>query len=476
VHPNLWPDVSSDADLSDHQKQTIARVTSGRVGILTGSPGTGKSFSAAAIVRRVVDQYGENAIRIAAPTGKAAVRMTQAMKNFGIGLQATTMHRLLEIGRAGHDGDGWDFQRNRDNPLCEKFFVIDEFSMVDTSLAADFFDALADGSHVLILGDTYQLPPVGHGAPLRDLIEAGVPAGELTEVRRNAGMIVHGCLRIKNGESFDVAEKYVPELGHNLRHFDVPNAERALEVLDGILTTMKAFDPVWATQVIVGTNTKSDVARVAVNRRLKGLLNPHGKEWPGGGNPFRVSDKIICLKNTTLGVVEFVGDPDINGVEASVHYQPARDEFGQPEQEFVANGEIGRVVAIGDKVTIARMSEADVLVRIPVKKKSQADDDGDDADDSGERVSFDHAYAVTCHRMQGSESPCVIVMADQAAGRVADRSWWYTAVSRAKQLCVIIGPKAVIDRQRVRHGIVKRKTFLVEELKRLQSTAREATE
>jgi exodeoxyribonuclease-5/exodeoxyribonuclease V alpha subunit len=137
------------------------------------------------------------------------VRASQALTLAGVDVQASTIHRTLGVMEAGYGGDQWGFQHNAKNPLPFRFVVVDESSMIDTSLMADLLDACGPGTHVLFVGDPYQLPPVGHGAPLRDMIDAGeafVSRGELTQVRRNAGQIVHACARIKNGESFEVCD------------------------------------------------------------------------------------------------------------------------------------------------------------------------------------------------------------------------------------------------------------------------------
>ena len=115
------------------------------------------------------------------------------MNGYDLPLEATTIHRLLGVSRNGHDKKGWGFIHNAANPLPYRFVFVDEVSMLDVDLAANLFAACQPGTHILLIGDTGQLPPVGHGAPLRDLIAAGVGCGELTEIWRNAGDIVKGC-------------------------------------------------------------------------------------------------------------------------------------------------------------------------------------------------------------------------------------------------------------------------------------------
>lgn len=567
--PGLWPadrvPVSvEDGDRlpSDHQAERLKRATAGAAGMLLGGPGTGKSHVTGYLLREVIAEHGPDAVCVACPTGKAAVRATQALKAAGLdGLQAKTIHSTLGIGRNGHDGDGWGFVHGPGNPLPFRFVVIDEVSMLDTGLMADLLDALSPpavipyrpalpervfeagetlpprcrrcrrelynpeswaigygpdcarlvdpslyapvepevagervvvpavpeqpevvipGTQLLLIGDPGQLPPVGHGAPLRDLIEAGVPHGELTQVRRNAGQIVHACARIRNGESFDTTPPGGIDLQasppRNLLLLETSSEAKTAEVLTALLAGSKRehlgpFDPVWQTQVIVARNTKGSLSRTKLNDVLHPLLNPDGYAAPP--NPFKVGDKIICLRNSWMVRVEPVGRFHDAYAEAmardAANYNPVMipDPHGypskDPEEVYVANGEIGRVVAVGKSLTVARFSEGDSLVKIPMGKQKDPDEESGDDKGEGERgrgCNFDHAYAITVHRAQGSEWPCIVVVADQDAGLIAGCEWWYTAVSRASKLCVLVGPRAVIDKQRLKKTLVRRKTFL----------------
>jgi len=466
---SLWPtdripvsQVDGDKLPSEHQVERLKRATRMPVGLLLGGPGTGKSHITAYLLREVIAEHGQSSIVACSPTGKASVRMTQAFSLAGIDLAARTIHGTLEIGRNGHDGDGWDFTRNRSNPLDAKFIVADEESMADCDMMADLLDAVPNGGHILLIGDPYQLPPVGHGAPLRDLIAAGVPHGELTEVRRNAGQIVHACVRIKNGESFEVADKIDLDAlpPKNLKLIEAKDEKAATDALIDTLKRMTKFNPVWQTQVIVARNKAGDLSRKVLNEKLQPLLNPDG--FGVAGNPFKIGDKIICTRNSKMHRVEHIyhGGPNADTLAMdAVNYDVVRDFDNNPEEVYVANGEIGRVVAVAAKLTIARFSEGDYLVKIPMGKQKDDDEEGGE-ESSGRGCNFDHAYAVTCHKMQGSESPCVIIMADPQGGMIADRSWWYTAISRAAKLCIIIGQKSVVDKQRLKQSLVRRKTFL----------------
>ncbi len=428
--------------LSDHQSEQWHYASARPFGLLTGTPGTGKTYTVGTVVRELVDRIGDRAIAICAPTGKAAVRLGESLRRVGVNIQPRTIHSLLEIGRNGHDGEGWGFQRNENNPLDERVVIGDEMSMCDTDLAASLFRACAPGTHVLLVGDPYQLPPVGHGAPLRDLIAAGVPRGHLTEIQRNAGLIVKACAAIKDGKQFDTCALYNPDRGDNLKHIEAAEPEQQLLALEQIhrqFSKSQMFDGLFKSQVIVPTNKSGDLGRREVNRRMQALLNPGGKSAPP--NVFRRNDKIICLKNGWHQQID-----------------------GSPEA-YVANGEIGIVRDVEPRVTIARFNSPDRSIRIPMAK--QREDDSEDGDGAG--CDFDLGYAITAHKSQGSEWPCVIVLADPSPGarRVCTREWIYTAISRASQLCITIGRLGVLQQMTARVSLEKRKTFLVEELGRV---------
>lgn len=472
-HPSLWPTdltvstTEGDGLPSEHQREQILAATRGAVGCFVGGPGTGKTHSLASLLKQALTQVGQEDVSVAAPTGKASVRARESLQARNLAIDAGTMHRLLEIGRNGHDGDGWAFLRGRENPLDQRLYILDETSMVDASLLADFLDAVPDGGNVLMIGDPFQLAPVGHGAPLRDLLAAGVPQGELTEVRRNSGAIVEACAAIKAGRPVEFCAEFDLDAAdpRNLMLLDCP-PEQSLDVLAGVLSGMSRFDPAWECQVITATNDKSDISRVKLNERFGKTLNPDGHRV--AKNPFAVGDKIICLRNTRLKAVEPIGkfgQPDM-ALDAG-NYQPLRgiQRAADQVEQYVANGEIGRVVAVSDKATVARFGGANVpLVTIANKVKRAAQEESGDAE-AGALSDFDLAWAITVHRSQGSEWPCVIVMIDEAGSQIADRNFWYTAISRARTACVVIGPKSVFDRQVKRVSLNRRRTFLPELLK-----------
>jgi exodeoxyribonuclease V alpha subunit len=449
--PVQWPEVDG-LDISDHQKTELQKALMASIGCFGGSPGTGKTYSAARLIGKIIDLCGSDQVAVCAPTGKAAVRITEALASYEIQKNATTIHRLLGVA-AVSAGEGWAFTHNEANPLEQKYFVLDEGSMVDADLAASFLRALPVGAHLLIVGDVYQLPPVGHGCPLRDMLSAGVPAGDLTEIHRNAGSIVKACKAIREGKPWRYDSHLDPENGLNLV---LEETRSNAESLEGIVRTLHklrgvGIDPIWDTQVLVAVNRKSELSRVEVNKRLQNELNPDGVR--AAGCPFRVGDKIIRIKkNTLMPCADHSGpDDNLDAIDGKV---------------LVCNGEQGRVVGVESKRAFARFTGPDRLIVIPFGKQAESDDDGGDDDDNKTTTGcdFDLGYACTVHKFQGSEVKVVLWGLDDSGGamRLGCRELFYTGLSRAKLFTKHFGKKSIADAMCVRRSIMKRKTFLSE--------------
>jgi len=444
---SYWPNPSDLSEtLSDHQIETLEKCFRSRVSILAGTPGTGKTYTAGAVISELSRNGLGHKIAIAAPTGKAAVRLTSTLTGYGIGIEATTIHRLLKPLRNGHDGQGWGFLHGRANPLPFEIYFIDESSMIDASLGAELFAAIPPTAHVCLIGDPYQLPPVGNGAPLRDLIRSGrVGYGELSEVRRNSGRIVQACREIKDGERFEGSERISIDEGENLYHIETRNAHDSLSALIRLVRNPPAgVDPVWDVQAIVPLNKSGDLSRESVNEKLQNVLNPDGETVEG--IDFWLGDKAICLSNG---------------------WHELRDEDGEPIDEaegtsaldLVANGEIGRVVSIDGEGIDVEIEIPKRRVRVPRKPRQKGDPTLRD---------WALAYAVTCHKMQGSSSKIAIVLVDDSGGGnfLCSREWHYTAISRAEDLCLTIGKRSAINRQCQTVALNKRRTFLTERISR----------
>ncbi len=181
-------------DLQEDQVDALIKAVENQVFILTGAPGTGKTFT----IKKIINSFPDARIALAAPTGKAAKRIYEES-----GMRAKTIHKLLEPQK---DGNGFYFTRDADNPIEADIIILDEVSMIDVSLMASLMDAVAPNTRLIMVGDTYQLPSVGPGNILKDMISSGaIPTTELTIIKRqDEGLIVRNCHRIKNGEDIEL--------------------------------------------------------------------------------------------------------------------------------------------------------------------------------------------------------------------------------------------------------------------------------
>ena len=441
-----WPKFSPGT-LTQHQVEQLTKATSrGNLAVFGGSPGTGKSFAAAQVIRAFGQEIGYGEIGVAAPTGKAAVRLSEALNEYQIPLRATTWHSLLGVESA--DGDNWNFAHNRGNPLPCKVLVGDEMSMADVSLATSIFAARARDTKFLVIGDVNQLPPVGHGAPLRDMIRSGcVPYGELREIWRNEGGIVQACADIRDGRPF--------RCEGNLRHVDARGSSAVQDsVLDTVGDSSRLFgvNPIWDVQVLVAVNDKGDLCRRKLNGVLQQTLNP---EPAVPGSPFRRGDKVVNLKNGWFKLSELHRD------------RPGEQLVLNDENKvYVANGELGEAVRVEPKMMHIRLSAPDRVVFVPRGvAQSQSGDENEEKSDTG--CNWDLGYCLSVHKSQGSQWPVVVVVVDDSgsARQVCSREWIYTAISRAQKACYLVGPLQVAQDFARRTAVDKRKTFLAERIR-----------
>lgn len=430
----LWPAVEQVTGITEHQRGELAKALAGPVGILGGGPGTGKTFAVAKLAAVLLKQFGDGAVWIGAPTGKAAVRVTENLAGHGLSLRARTWHSLLALLAA-----------TKQPTFPARVLIGDESSMNDSDLTAAVLRATAMGTQVLLVGDVNQLPPVGHGAPLRDLIAAGLPYGELSEIMRNSGGIVEACKEIRHGRRWEPAD--------NLQLIEEREPQRQIarmvETLHG--AGFDSREKIWAAQVVVPVNKKSPLARVELNKLLQAELNPA----PGiAGSAFRVGDKIVNTKNGKFFAIGSSGEDEA-----------APDERGEV---YVANGELGEVIDVAEKSFVVQLRAPDRLIRVPrgkvERETEKPSEEGGEEATTNTGCSWDLGYALSVHKSQGSEWSLVLVMVDGYAGarRVASREFYYTAISRAKQRCVLIGERSVIDAGCKMVAIGKRKTLLRE--------------
>lgn len=435
-----WPDPTGLAGLSPHQIDCLQQALTAPVACLIGTPGTGKTYVAATLAQEIMRLYGRSSLAVAAPTGKAAMRFTSAARAQGVEIQAGTIHSLLEPDFAAMDGDAWAFNRCSSNPLDQKFLIVDEASMLDTDLMASLLDAAGHNTHLLLVGDPNQLPPVGHGAPLRDLLASrAVPRGELLEVQRNAGLIATNCAAIRRGEELQQSSiaDFAKDRLVNHVHVDGKNesevvkkaVEMALELRDGNLMP----------PVITATNKM----KRHLNRELQAHATPENAPAVG---KFRLGDRVICTRNRRIA-------PPLGGQDGRPSGAPSL---------YVCNGEIGEIVDFRGKYAVVQFTEPDRAAEFFVAPKAQQEEENEE--DEG-RLDLDLAYAITCHKAQGSEWPVVIVTIEPASyttKTICTREWIYTAISRAKKLCITIGSWGNLEVMARNAGTSRRKTFLRE--------------
>lgn len=382
--------------------------------ILTGAPGTGKTYT----LRRIIQQFTEwhHKIALAAPTGKAAKRMSEM-----VDMSASTIHRLLGPEPYYDKGETkFSFHYGVGAPLPEDLVVIDEFSMVDIPLAASLFRAIAPGTRVLIVGDHYQLPSVGPGAALRDLLAASVPSYELTEIKRNTGDIVKACHAIKDGRPAIPSPTLDPQEGFNLRHIEESDPIQIQQIIREIVCERMArrpegYDPVWDVQVLSPMNERTLLSCLHLNEMLQSALNIHP---PVKGTPFRVGDKVLQRKNESIG------------------------------EEFVVNGDLGTILEITN-------SEIIVMFRYPERKASV----------KRKEHHLTLAYCITIHKMQGSEAPVIILPVHSSFGGFFNRELVYTAISRARDICITVGQWDALEAAAGRVSNSRRITRLAELIK-----------
>ena len=385
--------IEIDPELSAEQRRAIVTALTHPVSILTGGPGTGKTRSIQALVQAA--EQGNKTVALCAPTGRAAKRLSEAA-----GRPASTIHRLLEY--SPRDG----FAYNLENPLPVDLVVVDEVSMLELLLAYNLLKALEPGTHVLFVGDVDQLPSVGAGDVLRDLIASGVaPVTRLTEIFRQAAdsSIITNAHRINRGEMplFTGADGATRKEG-DFFIFPADSADDAaqwvVELVSERIPGKFGLDPVREIQVL-SPMYRGPAGVHALNSRLQERLNPPEILKPERtlfGQTFRPGDKVMQTQN----------DYD-------------RDVF---------NGDIGSVTSIS---AIDQTLEVEFNGRRTLYDWSDADE-------------LVLAYAVSVHKSQGAEFPAVVLPLITQHFLMLQRNLLYTAVTRARDLCVIAGSRRAI--------------------------------
>jgi exodeoxyribonuclease V alpha subunit len=405
-----WVQAHLDLRLSETQAQALQAALDHKVMVITGGPGTGKTTVVNAVLK--IFERASARVLLAAPTGRAAKRLNEAT-----GCEARTIHRLLEYSpqRGG-------FQRTDEEPLECDLLVVDEASMVDTVLMHHLIAAVPLAAACILVGDVNQLPSVGPGNVLGDIIDSGaVPVVRLTEIFRQASRsrIVVNAHRINQGLMPEAA----PDTDDGPQDFYFIEQEDPERVLATILELTRnriprrfGLDPVDGIQVMTPMH-KGVVGAANLNRRLQEVLNPGEGGVARGDRLFRVGDKVMQVRNNY--------DKD------------------------VFNGDIGRIASVSNE-------ERELTVRIDGREVSY---------DFGELDELAHAFAVSVHKAQGSEYPAVVFPVLTQHYILLQRNLIYTALTRARQLAVIVGTRRALAIGIKNTGTERRYTRLADRLK-----------
>lgn len=385
------------------QRKAVLTAASKGLLILTGGPGTGKTTAIKGILSVFERQHLE--IALAAPTGRAAKRMTEVT-----GVEAKTIHRLLEV--EWDEDDKPVFRRNLQNPLDCNALILDELSMVDISVFASLLDALPLGCRLVLVGDSDQLPPVGAGNVLHDLIVSDVlPVVELSHVFRQAlsSKIITNAHKIVSGEMPDLSND-----GGDFFHLERTSPQKTADTVRELCASRlkKAYNwDAFSDIQVICPSKKGETGTVNLNRLLQEALNPKDpkkSELFLGAKIFRTGDKVMQIKNNY-----------------NIEWE-SKDEKGVG----IFNGDIGIIKDIDQKSGIVTV-----------------DFDGRKAELAAELLGdLDLAYAITVHKSQGSEFNAVIIPVFGVVPNLAYRNLLYTAVTRAKNMLITVGSGELIKK------------------------------
>lgn len=381
--------------LAKKQREALERAASSGVLVITGGPGTGKTTT----VKSLIEFFEEQKLKVAlaAPTGRAAKRLAEAT-----GREAKTIHRLLEY-KIYEEGE-MAFGKNEDEPLDEDVIIVDETSMVDIILMHHLLTAIKPGARLILVGDKDQLPSVGAGSVLKEVIASGkIPVVVLDEIFRQAkeSMIVVNAHRINQG--------LFPYLNVKQKDFYFEQVLTPEEILNAVLALVRTrlpnytgFDPIEDIQVIAPMK-KGIVGVANLNQKLQELLNPpcrDKKEWHFRSMSFREGDKVMQIKNNY--------------------------------DKEVFNGDLGRIMKIDE--------EGRIFVAF-----AQTEKEREVIYQSQELEELTLAYALSVHKSQGSEFPAVVMPITTQHYVMLQRNLLYTAITRAKRLLVLVGTKQALS-------------------------------
>jgi len=390
---------SSHLELSATQQDAVGQLIDHKVLVLTGLPGTGKTTAVKALVR--LFEVSRTSFSLMAPTGIASKRLSHVTAK-----PASTIHRAL-----GYDGMNW--KHGPSNKMVVDAVIVDEVSMVDQELFYRLLSSLRDDTMLVLVGDDAQLPSVGPGNILRELVSCeGVPSVRLTEIFRQSkqGDIVLNSHKINRGEMPTLGS---PKGDSEFRFVPLTSEEKARDLIVSMALRLKAKD---ANFQVLSPKYSGPVGVDSLNIALRDALNPQGPpEWLGKKKHFRLGDRLMIVKNNY--------------------------------QKGIFNGDVGKLLFIGKEQIVVRVYGVGKGTDLEVSfTESEAD--------SYLRL----AYAITVHKSQGSEFDTVILPVTNSQGRMLQRNLLYTAVTRAKKRVWIVGEKSAIQRSVENNKVQRRNT------------------
>ncbi|MBQ3462607.1 MAG: ATP-dependent RecD-like DNA helicase [Clostridia bacterium] len=416
-------EAESDIHLATEQRSAVVTALMSGCMVLTGGPGTGKTTTINTIIKLLEDL--KLSIALAAPTGRAAKRMSQIT-----GCEAKTIHRLLGVQRAS---DGYNvFTHNEENPLSADVIILDEVSMIDITLMSAFLKAVKRGARVIFSGDADQLPSVGPGNIIHDMIESKtIPVIQLNQIFRQAeeSLIIVNAHRINHGELPELKE-HASDFFFLKRRTPEESAYTIADLFKNRLPKSYEVDPLSSIQIISPTK-KGLAGTVALNKLLQSHINPYDElrpQYAYGSITFRVGDKVMQTKNNY-----------------DIPYTREKGEDGTG----IFNGDMGIIEAIfvRDKLMVIVFDE-DKRVEYPFTNLDE----------------LDLAYAITVHKSQGSEFPIVVMPVCSFAPMLMSRNLFYTAVTRAKDMVVLVGSEKTVANMTMNNQYRERFTGLCEKL------------
>ena len=398
--------------LSEKQKEAIELVNDNNVCVITGGPGTGKTT----IIKNIIDIYKTKKLKVilCAPTGRAAKRMKEATNE-----DAKTIHRLLEIGKIEEDRNSmveYDVA-----PIDADVIIIDEMSMVDTYIMNYLVKAIYKGTKLILVGDENQLPSVGPGTVLKDIIDSKkIPTICLNKIFRQAAksQIVLNAHNVNNGKSFIKKEDLAEDIKEDFFYINESNQEK---ILNHVLTLSKSKlknrdgdNNIYSNIQVLTPTKKGLVGTKELNKRLQEVLNPpseNKKEKKYGDVVFREGDKIMQIKNNY-------------------------DIFWEKK---IGNYESGTGIFNGEMGIIEKIDEESKQIKILF------DDDKTVWYMYSDLEQIEHSYSITIHKSQGSEFDVAIIVIPKAYQMLLTRNLLYTGLTRAKKMLIVIGGEETIN-------------------------------